>query len=250
MLKGFVRAGLVLGGVAAIVGIASLSVSRQHGVQVAPAAAGDESVNIEGAFKVTGVGADGGEYTGSATLKKIGGQMFKGTWNLGKKFEGVCFRDGSVLSCGWSAKHDLGVMAYLVKDNGDLDGVWFEEGNTTIGKEYLVGGNGNLLGNYTIKTGEEPPKGGAKAKTYSGTVKVGFHNGVYTFDWNFGGGKKLSGLGLRDGDVVSVGFNDTGNYGVLQYDIKGGAGKKTTLVGRWVESGTSNKGPGAETMVK
>lgn len=224
--------------------LVALSYSPQRGVGVSEALAGDD-VAIEGTFKVNGVSADGAEYTGTSSIKKIGGQMFKANWNLGKKFEGVCFRDGSILSCGWSTKKDLGVVAYLIKDNGDLDGVWFEEQNTTIGKEYLVGGGSNLLGNYTIKTGETPQK-----KTYSGTVKVGFHNGVYTFDWNFGGGKKLSGLGLRDGDVLSVGFNDTGNYGVLQYDIKGGAGKKTMLVGRWVESGTSKQGPGAETMVK
>ncbi len=155
----------------------------------------------------------------------------------------------TVLSCGWSAKHDLGVMAYLVKpDNGDLDGVWFEEGNTTIGKEFLVGGNNNLLGTYTIKTGEDRRR--ARRKYYSGTVEVGFEYGVYhlrledrqeAFE-----GPRPAQRRRADGRASTT----AGNYGVLQYDIKGGAGKKTTLVGRWVESGTSNKGPGAETMVK
>jgi len=198
--------------------------------------------DVTGSFSIIGSGPDGKQYTGSAGISKIGGEMYKGTWTIGTSTSsGICFRDEDILSCGWSFKHDLGVVAYLVKDDNSLDGVWFEEQHTTLGKEYLVGGNANLLGNYTIKSGETPEK-----KKYSGTVDIGIKNGVYTFKWKTGG-QTFDGLGLRNGDVLTAGFNNTGDFGVLQYRIKKG-GK--VLTGLWAQSKQSGSGPGVETLTK
>jgi hypothetical protein len=200
------------------------------------------SLDVTGSFSISGAGADGKQYTGKADIAKIGGEMYKGNWVIGKtNFQSVCFRDDDILSCGWSGKHDLGVVAYLVKPDNSLDGVWFEEQNTSLGKEFLVGGNNNLLGVYSIKTGETPSH-----KKYNGTVEIAFEAGIYKLKWKTGKGA-MEGLGLRNGDVLTAAFNDSGDFGVLQYRIKNG-GK--VLTGQWAQTKSSTPGPGIETLTK
>ena len=199
-------------------------------------------LDVVGSCAIAGAGADGKQYTGKADIEKIGGEMYKGSWLIGKtNFQSICFRDDDILSCGWSGKHDLGVVAYLVKPDNSLDGVWFEEKNTSLGKEFLVGGNSNLLGTYTVKTGETPSK-----KKYTGTVEISFESGVYKLKWKTGK-TTLEGLGLRNGDVLTAGFNETGDFGVLQYRIKNG-GK--VLTGQWAQTKQATPGPGIETLTK
>jgi len=198
--------------------------------------------DVTGAYAINGAGSDGKQYTGTATISKIGGEMYKGNWVIGStNFQSICFRDEDILSCGWSGKHDLGVVAYLVKPDNSLDGVWFEEQNTSIGKEFLVGGNNNLLGTYVIKNGETPSK-----KKYTGTVEISFASGVYKLKWKTGK-TTFEGLGIRNGDVLTAGFNDSGDFGVLQYRIKNN-GKM--LTGQWAQSKQSVAGLGIETLSK
>lgn len=200
------------------------------------------SIDVAGSYAISGAGSDGKQYTGNAVISKIGGEMYKGNWVIGStNFESICFRDDDILSCGWSGKHDLGVVAYLVKPDNSLDGVWFEEQNTSIGKEFLVGGNNNLLGTYVIKTGETPSK-----KKYSGTVEISFSSGVYKLKWKTGK-STFEGLGIRNGDVLTAGFNNSGDFGVLQYRIKN-SGKM--LTGQWAQSKQSVPGLGIETLTR
>jgi len=201
---------------------------------------------ITGNYTLKGSSPDGSNYTGVAVITKIGGEMYNATWTIGTKvYKGIAFRDGEVLSCGWAEKvtvaNDLGVVAYLVKPDNSLDGVWFNFGGTAIGKEYLVGGSDNLVGKYSVKTGEGPDK-----KKYTGTVDIDIKNGIYHLNWKLGSynGK---GLGLRSGDVLSAAFSDNGGaFGVLQYRITNG-GK--TLTGLFAQSGTKPS-LGTETMNK
>ncbi len=206
-----------------------------------------DNFNIVGSYGLQGSGPDGVKYTGTATISKIGGEMYQGVWKIGSStYKGIAFRDGDVLSCGWSSKaegeHDLGVIAYLVRDNNELDGVWFENGQTTLGKEYLVGGSSNLTGAYSIKTGETADK-----KKYTGTVSIELKSGVYQLTWKLGS-TTIKGLGLRNGDVLSAGFSDAGgSFGVLQYRItKGG----DVLAGSWAQTGQKTPGAGTETMTR
>ena len=217
--------------------------------------AGDGSsdgINIAGTFTVKGAAPDGKPYGGTGTISKIGGEMYNVLWVLGGiNYKGIAFRDGDVLSCGWAeakaggdSSRDLGVIAYLVKDDGQtLDGVWFEPDETSLGKELLSGGSSNLTGFYKITDGEQP----TTKKKYTGSVTIGLKNGVYNLTWNFGGALS-KGLGIRSGDVLSAAFSDQGGqFGVLQYRISAGG---STLSGQWVQSGQTSTGVGTETMTK
>jgi hypothetical protein len=214
------------------------------------------TVDVSGSWAVSGKNDAGTKYSGTATITKMGGEksaMYKASWKIGSEVQqGRCFLDGNVLSCGWAPKHDVGVMAYLVKP-GVLDGVWFEEQNTKLGLELLKGStSGDLSGTFIISKGEMPDS----KKPYSGSVSIKrLSNGVYTLTWKLGNGT-FKGLGLRsnhfagsDTDVLSAGFNDAGDGGVLQYTIYEG-GK--TMHGHWAipPKGGGTPGWGKEVMVK
>ncbi len=208
-------------------------------------------VDVAGSYSVKGAGPDGKGYSGSGVVKKINGEMYDVDWTLGgTKYKGIAFRDGDILSCGWveaktggDNERDLGVIAFLVKDGGNtLDGVWFEPGETSLGKEILSGGSSNLTGLYKITTGETP----TTKKKYTGSVNVALKNGVYGMTWTIGTGSS-KGLGIRNGDVFSAAFTDgTGAFGVLQYRINKDG---TVLSGQWAQ-GPNAAGLGTETMTK
>jgi hypothetical protein len=233
--------GVVLAGVAFALPTASVTET------VAEANAGPD---IAGSYSIAGEGG-GVKYTGTATISKIAGSMLKGKWSIGDNtFLGVGFQDDDDFSCGWSTKEkDANVVAYLVREDG-LDGVWFEEGDTALGLEYLqpVGKmKKDLGGNYTIgsmKDGKWSAKGKQpNGDPYTGSVVVKkrgeIGEGVYQFTWKFGANTE-DGVGVRNvdsgqDDVISVGFADKADtFGALQYNIQKG-GK--VLLGTWVQTG-------------
>jgi len=255
-----------LGGVI-LVGAAAAFPAATVSEQAAEANGG---VNISGAYSIKGQGG-GTTYTGSATISKIGGSMYKGKWTIGDNtFLGVGFQDDDDFSCGWSLKDkDANVVAYLVKEDG-LDGVWFEEGDNAVGLEYLKPSGAmkkNLNGTYTIghiekdgsfvKTGMTPPRDDAPAKPYKGTVVVkqrsDVGDGIYQFTWKWPDGGTEDGIGVRNvdsgqDDVLSVGFSDKGDeFGALQYNVQKG-GK--VLDGTWVQDIKGKVSAGTEKLTK
>ena len=250
MSKGILKLGAI-----AVLGFAAAipSVKGESTVKVAEASDGPE---ITGNYSLAGVGDDGVKYTGTANIKKIGGAMYKGVWSIGDNtFTGECFRDDDDLSCGWATKaKDANVVAYLVKDDG-LDGVWFADGDTKLGTEYLIPTGKmkkNLEGSYKITKGK-----GGDGTAYNGTVVVknmtDIGDAVFKFTWTINGAKQ-EGIGVRNidagqDDVLSVGFADVGakEYGALQYNIiKGGK----VLDGHWVQVINGTTSDGKEKMTK
>ncbi|MGZ3448608.1 MAG: hypothetical protein ACXVEF_03365 [Polyangiales bacterium] len=219
---------------------------------------GEGSQDISGDFAVSGKNQDGKKYSGTLKLSRIGGNtsmMYKLVYKIaGETQNAVGFRDGNVLSCGWSTKDDFGVVAYLVKpDSKVLDGVWFMSEDTSIGTEWLTGPltKDRVAGLYTIDSKKSHDK---NKKTYGGTVDISIYkSGVYKMIWK-AGGQTLRGLGLRshhfpgtDTDVLSAGFDDDGDTGVLQYVIYDNG---QTMKGHWGITGASGGEPtwGAETV--
>ena len=178
----------------------------------------EDAREVTGSWSIAGVAPDGKAYSGTATVARIGGEMYRTTWTVaGKILHGLCFRDGDVMSCGSSPSKDLGVMAYLIRDDATLDGVWFEENHGSLGVERLSGGPQTLGGSWTIKHGESPNK-----TKYGGTVEIEVRSSVYTLSWHLGSSVSkhtFKGIGLRSGDVLSVGFNDGTEFGVAQYRV-------------------------------
>jgi hypothetical protein len=222
------------------------------------ASAGDKP-EIAGSWEIIGKGDDGSKYTGSATITKIGGDMYKGKWTIGSTtFHQVCFRDDDSFSCGWAEKEGKAhVVAYLVNHaDYSWDGVWFGPGDTKLGKEVITPkgkvDKKTLSGNYSITKGENPD--GSK---YSGSVKIAHTPDIdeeaYDVIWQIGS-TKIDGVGIRnhdgdDDDIVGVGFTDDpkAGFGALVYAIQGN-GK--TMKGPWVQEIKGSVTSGDETMKK
>jgi hypothetical protein len=217
-------------------------------------AAANKSPDITGSFKINGKGDDGKTYEGTATVRKIGGEMYNATWTIAEaSFTGICFRDADDLSCAWSnrgtAAHGLLVMAYLVKRD-TLDGVFFESGGTTLGKEILtlkMKGT-SLEGVYTIAKGKN-----ADGSAYSGTCAVKqLSPTTFAFQWTISG-LSQHGIGIRNSDagrndVISAALTDIGNsVGAMQYHVD-----KTgnVLTGHRLHSINGKVFSGMETMTK
>lgn len=207
-----------------------------------------EGIDVSGTFTVAGVRADGKPYDGSAIISRVEGAMFHVKWTIGNApYEGVAIRDGDLLSAGWSeSAGDSAVVSYLVQPTAKgptLDGIWFGNGMNGLGREVLIGGTSNLTGIWSIREGVDE-----SGQTYGGTVSIGLTDSVHHLTWQVGE-QTYRGLGLRNaaGDVFSCGFNSTGNFGVVQYQIVSAGAK---LVGKWAEWTQSTPTLGTETLTR
>ncbi len=198
---------------------------------------------MDGLFLVAGTRADGQAYSGTALLTALAaGGPYKIEYELaGEKLVGVGARRGDVLSVGWSTDKDFGVVDYVARGDGTLDGVWYDNTSTAPGRELLTGGLTNLAGAYTIQKGIAP-----SGTSYAGTCDLAVTGELHTLIWHVGK-DTFRGLGVRDGDVLSVGFStaQSGNFGVAQYKLAG-----TKLVGRWAEWSQKVPGLGSETLTR
>lgn len=204
----------------------------------------------EGSYRVTGQGADGSKYTGTGTITRLGGNMYSHRVTIGSNvFEGVNIVDrGGALSFGWAAKlKDANVIVYDVLGNGTWDGVWFQSGDSTLGREIAtpVGTTGalrHLVGHYP---------GGAP---YGGTMKVTRLGNLSTEEfvtdaltWTINGGPS-QGLALSIGSLVAAGFADTGKeFGVV---LLVPHVKRDGFTGPWVQSIHGTISVGTETWTK
>lgn len=226
------------------------------GTLVSPRKSSAGKPSIEHTYAVTGKGdTEKSNYAGTATIAKIGGDMYNGTWHIGTNtFKGVGFRDGDFISFAWAVKpNGLGVVSYLV-GKSELDGVWFQTGGTRLGVENLQPASSTakafpkvLDGPYTIAKGQNPD--GSK---YSGSMVLAAAGdtlpGVERATWHIGS-STVKGLALRsrtpDGDdVVTAGFDTGGDYGILAYAIDASG----NLSGRWVQSIGGKITIGTETL--
>jgi len=183
---------------------------------------------IAGAYSVSGTRPDGQAYNGLASVMALAkGGPYKLTWTLnGKSFNGLGTKRGDILSVGWSDDNDHGAADYVAKGDGALDGVWYDTASLAPGRELLTGGLPTLMGQYSIAKATTP-----KGEGYNGSCDVAVLGELHYLVWHVGK-DSFRGLGIREGDVLSVGFStaSTANFGVVQYKIKG-----DQLTGRWAE---------------
>lgn len=197
---------------------------------------------LVGAFAVSGERPDGATYTGDAAVTALAqGGPYKVLWSIGgSSYGGIATKRGDILSVGWGDGNEHGVVDYVAKGDGTLDGVWYDARSIAPGRELLTGGLPNLAGVYTIEKGFGP--GG---EAYSGTCDLAVTGELHVLMWHVGK-DTFRGLGVRSGDVLSVGFSTakSGAFGVVQYRIEG-----NRLVGRWAEWSQKVPTLGAETLV-
>lgn len=190
---------------------------------------------------------DGGSYTGKVSISKNVG-AYRVNWALpdGGAYEGVAVLVGNTLAIGWSSARDKlqrGVVGYRIQ-GGKLSGRWTLAGmNGAVGTEELEGAVG-LQGSYRIVRSTVPGQKGG----YSGTVNITPNGDTYVLEWKLNSGENYKGVGIRQGDVLAVGWSVGAKAGQQAASVATYRPKGAGLEGVWGMPGL--KRLGSETLAK
>jgi hypothetical protein len=229
-------ASLLAGGVAGGVGCNRGEQQAGPEGKAGGAAPGD----LAGTYTITSAAnpGGGGGYKGSVTITPEG-DVYKLAWTIPNSppYSGVAILDGTTLGVGWGMGSRYGVVVYRVS-GGKLTGRWATGGSgTEAGTEDLEGPEG-LSGTYKIVSAKSP-KGGS----YTGTVTITPTGGTHSVQWNLSN-SSFSGVGIRKGDLLVVGWGEAGQgAGVVSYEVSG-----STLTGSWATPGGTQLG--SETIAR
>ena len=101
----------------------------------------------------------------------------------------------------------------------------------------IFGQDSSLTGSYAVEGKEEQ-------QAYTGRADVTEADGVVILDWYTDNGDHIgTGLGIREGAVLSVVFKNAGGIGLISYRIDG-----SKLIGKWMYAGSQGVFP--ETLTK
>jgi hypothetical protein len=172
-------------------------------------------------------------YRGSVTVDVAADDVHRLSWTFpdGSAHTGVGFIEDATLAVAFAnAGVPHGVVVYRI-DGGTLTGRWVNAApGSRPGRETLSGPAG-LTGSYTVDgaTSDGSP--------YTGTVTITRDGDRYDVAWAVSTGQ-YTGVGLRAGDLLIVGYANAGSTaGAVDYRIDGSA-----LVGRWIRPGAVTAG--------
>ncbi|HEV2912055.1 MAG TPA: hypothetical protein VGX92_01955 [Pyrinomonadaceae bacterium] len=184
---------------------------------------------------------EGGSYGGTVDISRLGA-AYRVAWTVtgGGSYEGVGVQMDDALAIGWgSGRANRGVVVYRIQ-GGRLSGKWtITDMKGALGTEELEGAPG-LQGSYRIVHSTVP----GAARGYAGTVNITASGDTYIVEWRLASGENYKGVGVRQGDLLAVGWSPgRGSVAVATYRQKG-----AVLKGVWAIPG--EKRLGAETLSK
>ena len=116
-------AGLVTGVMAGTIALAS-------GAWAAP---------IGGTYSVESTNLNGSPYTDMVEITAPSDAACEIVWTTtGGSSQGVCMRDGNALAAGYRIGDGVGLVIYLIEENGTLEGHWTVAGQPGAGTEVLT----------------------------------------------------------------------------------------------------------------
>ncbi len=192
------------------------------------------TTDLDGSYTISSSTNAGGApgYTGKVNVAKLGG-VYTLDWTVlnTPPYKGVGLVSGSRLAVGWGMGGQYGVVVYEIGDKG-MNGKWAIGGSSGVGTEDLEG-PANLDGVYKIVRAVNP-----QGQSYAGTVAVHPTGDTYGVTWKLASGESYSGVGVKDGNLLVVGWGIGGKgAGVVDYEIRG-----ATLSGKWATPGGTQLG--------
>ena len=191
--------------------------------------------SIAGSYSATGTNPNGSAYKADLVITPHE-DVYQFTWTSGKvSYDGVGVMSDNEVAVSFtdgSSGKGCGVVLYKIASDGSMEGKAGYWGTNLMEIENAVPqkkGGSDLDGVYDI-TGKTPD-----GKDYKGTLTVIKSGPGYTFDWNTGG--SLSGLGIRAGNFVAVGFGGK-QCSFVGYDVQ----PDGTLDGKWGGLGVKSLG--------
>lgn len=98
-----------------------------------------QAADVGGKYKVTGTNLDGSKYSGDAEITVSSNTTCHIAWHTGgTESKGICMRVGDVLVAGYELNGEVGLVAYEIKSNGVLDGVWTVANKDGAGTDVLT----------------------------------------------------------------------------------------------------------------
>jgi hypothetical protein len=202
----------------------SSSTANAATASAAPAA------NIAGKYNITGTNPNGAPYKG--TLEIIAqGDVYQFRWNAGAQYDGVGILNGSVVAVAFASGDNgegCGVVDYMIRGDGSLDGKWGYWGVNESGTERATRSSGSGLEGEYDATGRNP-----NGKEYRARITVAAVGELYKFVWS----NNTDGIGIKRGNNVAVGIGGN-RCGFVAYEIRSDG----TLDGVWGGSGEETTG--------
>ena len=93
----------------------------------------------EGTYNVEGTNLNGSPYNGTAQVTLLSDTTCQIVWKTGPTESwGHCMKVGDYVSAGYIMGEAIGIIMYLVNDDGSLDGFWTVSGQNGNGTERLT----------------------------------------------------------------------------------------------------------------
>lgn len=95
--------------------------------------------DVGGSYSVEGTNIDGSPYTGTAEITILSETTCAIEWTTGPSTStGVCMRNGNAFSAAYMLGDSLGLLIYMIMDDGSMDGIWTITGQDGVGSEVLT----------------------------------------------------------------------------------------------------------------
>ena len=95
--------------------------------------------DIGGHYLVSGTNLDGSPYQGEAQITLTSDVTCEIVWKTGATTSsGICMRDSNAFTAGYELNGKVGLVIYLVKPDGTLEGTWTVAGLNAVGTEVLT----------------------------------------------------------------------------------------------------------------
>jgi hypothetical protein len=199
---------------------------------------------IMGTYSVAGLDPDYNEYEGTLEITASNG-IFQWNW-LDREPSGIGIYQGDVVSVIWGEKEKdcHVVLSYSIQEDGVLEGVLYEKGQTGLGDDKStpqgemgegIEGKYQAFGNI-----------GDGFTIYVADLDVARNGDVYDFHWVLLSGEQYYGVGIQRGNIVSVAMSahEDNRCMVVSYLIE----EDGTLDGIWAFIGDPELGTDVATL--
>lgn len=197
-----------------------------------------EMNGIAGSYNLLGTNPDGSEYSGTLGVS-ASGDAYSWSWNDGE-YLGIGLQTGDVVSVAWGAD-ECYVVSYAVGEDGVLNGVWTDMAASGIGGDVATPTDNMGEGIEGLYNAVGTNTDGSEYTCSLQVTKTA--DNVYEWYWfNCG---EYTGVGIQDGDVVSVAYGSD-SCSAISYHVEDDG----TLNGVWAYVNTTSLGTDVATPAK
>ena len=98
--------------------------------------------DIGGSYTVAGTNHDGSSYEGTAEITLTSDTTCEISWITGPtESHGICSRNGNAFAAAYVLNDAVGLVIYMVKPDGSMEGLWTIQGQPGTGTENLTPAN-------------------------------------------------------------------------------------------------------------